>query len=207
MSTRSSTPGRQRGLSRRRIVALAHEIIAREGVEALSMRRLAREVGTTPMALYHHVRDKDELLALAVEAVAEDLPRPPLPEDPRERLVAVRELMREAFLQHPWVVAILARGRLVGPSAVWMTEEILGSLVACGMTVEEAFTAHRTIWNFTAGDVMVTAALRTEPEDRSPTHFVESQVARQGAETLPHLGALVGRSRELEARYTYRAGL
>ncbi|SHF27416.1 TetR/AcrR family transcriptional regulator [Streptoalloteichus hindustanus] len=207
MNAQSRTTGRTPRLSRRRIVALAHEIIAAEGVEALSMRRLAREVGTTPMALYHHVRDKDELLSLVMEAVAESLPRPPLPEDPRERLIAVCVLMRNAFLEHTWVVPILARGHLVGPSAVWMTEEILSCLVATGLTVEEAFGAHQTIWNFTAGEVLVTARARVEPETASTAHFVETQVARQGAGTLPVLGALAGRSRELEARYSYRVGL
>jgi AcrR family transcriptional regulator len=71
----------------------AEAIIEREGVDALSMRRLARELDSSTMALYRHVRDRDDLLVLLLDRLAADLPRPRLPRDPRRRLLALFKVL------------------------------------------------------------------------------------------------------------------
>lgn len=184
------------------------------------MRRLATALHSTPMAVYHHVRDKDELLVLVLEHVAQNLPRPELPEDPRQRLLAACTLMHQAFVDNPWVVPIVARGDLVGISAVWLTEEIMAALVDLGLSDEHAFWTHQTIWYFTAGQVMSATPERTERADRSsradrPTdrteedkpHYVEVATADRDPSEFPHLAQLVGRSRQLEDEYSYQLGL
>jgi hypothetical protein len=62
-SASSRRAGRPARLSREMVVAAAEEVVRREGVDALTMRRVARELGSSTMALYRHVRDRDELLA------------------------------------------------------------------------------------------------------------------------------------------------
>jgi AcrR family transcriptional regulator len=62
---------RRRGLTREAIVARALEIGGTDGLEAVSLRRLALELGVTPMALYRHVRDKEDLVNAMTEAVLE----------------------------------------------------------------------------------------------------------------------------------------
>ncbi|MYU47865.1 TetR family transcriptional regulator, partial [Streptomyces sp. SID7803] len=57
-------------MSREEIIGTARRIVSQEGVNRLTMRRLAAEVGSTPMALYHHVRDKEELLVLLLDDYA-----------------------------------------------------------------------------------------------------------------------------------------
>ncbi|MEU5424726.1 TetR/AcrR family transcriptional regulator [Streptomyces olivoreticuli] len=148
--------GRPSRLSREHIVTAAYEIILKEGAENLTMRRLASALGSTAMAVYHHVRDKDELLTLTLEHAARALPRPELPEEPRERLATVCGLMHQAFVSNPWVVPIVARGEPADMPAVWMTEEIVGALVGCGLSRERAVEAHRTIWYYTAGQILAT---------------------------------------------------
>ncbi|MBZ4319210.1 TetR/AcrR family transcriptional regulator [Streptomyces huiliensis] len=189
-------------------MAAAYEIILKEGAEHLTMRRLAAALDSTAMAVYYHVRDKDELLALVLEHVARNLPRPPLPDDPRERLVVVCGLMHQAFADHPWVVPIVARGELVGMSAVWMTEEILGALTAYGLGREEAFWAHQTLWYYTAGHALSTPP-RSLPEPGGGTgrHYPETAASRESAAAYPHVTSYAEDSRDLEARYGYELGI
>lgn len=116
------------------MVATARRIVEEEGVDALSMRRVAKELGSTPMALYHYVQDKDELLMLTLSGTAAAFPRPHLPEDPRERLLAVAVHMHDILSRMPWVLDILALGELTDRNALWMVEEIVDSAIACGLS-------------------------------------------------------------------------
>ncbi|MFC5722997.1 TetR/AcrR family transcriptional regulator [Streptomyces gamaensis] len=199
--------GRPPRLSREHIVTAAYEIILKEGAENLTMRRLATALGSTAMAVYHHVRDKDELLALVLEHVARNLPHPELPEEPRARLEAVCALMHRAFVDNPWVVPIVARGELVGASALWMTEEIIGALVSCGLGHEEAFWAHQTLWYYTAGQVLATVPRHGEEPPGGAAHWPEGLASGERQEEFPHLSRLAGSSRELEQRYSYLQGV
>lgn len=126
--------GRPRRLDPDVMVATARRIVEEEGVDALSMRRVAKELGSTPMALYHYVQDKDELLMLTLSGTAAAFPRPELPEDPRERLVAVAVHMHDIIGQIPWVLDILALGELTDRNALWMVEEIIDCALACGLS-------------------------------------------------------------------------
>ncbi|WEV30080.1 TetR/AcrR family transcriptional regulator C-terminal domain-containing protein [Streptomyces sp. 71268] len=195
------------------MVEAAHEIILSDGAEHLTMRRLASALRSTPMAVYHHVRDKDELLVLVLEHVARSLPRPELPEEPRERLLAACTLMYRAFMDNPWVVPIVARGELVGVSAVWMTEEIMAALVALGLDDQHAYRTHQTIWYFTAGQV-VSAAPRPGAVDvatgqagEPAPHYIDVAMASRDPADFPNLARLVGRSHHWEAEYRYEDGL
>src|SRR5579863_10131685 len=79
--------GRPARLSRQQIVGAARAIVRRQGVDALTMRRLAEEIGCAPMALYGHVDDKVGLLLLILEAEAQELEWPDFPDAPRERII------------------------------------------------------------------------------------------------------------------------
>ncbi|PPK71068.1 TetR/AcrR family transcriptional regulator C-terminal domain-containing protein [Actinokineospora auranticolor] len=147
--------GRPARLSVQAIAAAATRIVAAEGVDGLSMRRLAKELSSTPMALYHHVRDKDELLMLVLEEYARDLPRPELPAEPRARLLAAATTMYELLAGFPWVVEVLATDDLAAPSALWLVEDILDAAIACGLSPERAVYAYRVIWYYTAGDLHI----------------------------------------------------
>ncbi|MEV0373860.1 TetR/AcrR family transcriptional regulator [Streptomyces sp. NPDC050636] len=200
--------GRPPRLSREQIVEAAYRIVRDEGAENLTMRRLSRVLGSTPMALYHHVRDKDELLTLVLEHVAQDLPRPPLPDNPRERIIVVCELMHRAFVDNPWVVPVVARGELVGLSAVWMTEEIIGALIDSGLGREQAFWTHQTIWYYTAGQTLHTPPREPSQDtgERAP-HYPKVAATEPSPTAFPHLAKVAGDSRQLEAQYSYRLGL
>ncbi|MFI2208970.1 TetR/AcrR family transcriptional regulator [Streptomyces sp. NPDC020141] len=190
--------GRPRRLDPETIVAAARRIIEEEGVDAVSMRRVAKEVGSTPMALYHHVRDKDELLLLTLAGVSAAFPRPELPEDPRARLVTVSLHMHEVLSRVPWVLKVLALGDLTDRQALWIAEEILDSAMACGLSEAQAVAAYRTIWHFVYGDLVFRAARERRAREPDRPRYFPATLTEEDRAELPRLTALAPRWDELQ---------
>ncbi|MEV3870991.1 TetR/AcrR family transcriptional regulator [Streptomyces sp. NPDC049906] len=190
------------------IVTVARRILEEEGLDALSMRRVAKEVGATPMALYHHVRDKDELLMLTLSGMARTVPRPELPEDPRERLLAVAVHMYRTLRRMPWVVQVLGLGDLADKGALWVMEEVIDSAMACGLDADDAARAYRTIWHCVYGELVFRAAAERRAQDPDRTrNFPDALLTEADAEELPHLTALSGRWMEVMESYDLEAQL
>jgi len=203
MSTRTGRPPK---ISRSDIVAAALRVIEEEGTGALTMRRLAREVGSTAMALYHHVRDKEELLLLLLDDYAAGIPRPALPDEPRERMVAAAMAMHDAVSGCSWAVDILKADDLLSVEALWYPEQIVDAAVRAGLTIEEAVDAYRIIWHYTAGEIGGRAAARRRREEGGPT-YRERVFAELDAKEFPRLSTVAGRWEDLTARDTYAKGV
>ncbi|HEX8753216.1 MAG TPA: helix-turn-helix domain-containing protein, partial [Solirubrobacterales bacterium] len=91
------------GIRRQQIVATAVALADREGLEAVSMRRLAEQLGVGTMTLYSYVSGKDELLDLMRDEVAREMLLPePLPESWRQTLWEIAVRTRDALEAHPW---------------------------------------------------------------------------------------------------------
>lgn len=199
--------GRPPQISRPEIIATARRIVEEEGLQHLTMRRLAREVGSTPMAVYHHVKDKEELLVLLLDDYAQQIPRPDLPEPARERIIAAGIAMHDALVQYPWITEVLTADSLLATSALWYPESIIDAAITAGLTPEQAVHAYRTIWYYTAGEILVrTNASRHRQDTDRPTHR-ERVFATLDPQTLPRLAALADRWGALTAQDTYRNGL
>jgi AcrR family transcriptional regulator len=134
--------GPRPGLSLERIVAAAVRIAGSEGLAAVSMSRVAAELGTAPMSLYRYVAAKDELLALMVDAAYGPPPSGPTP-DPgwRAGLSRVAWAMRAALHRHPWVLRIPIRGVSTLPNEVAWLEEGLRCLQDTGLEEAEKASA------------------------------------------------------------------
>src|SRR5699024_7505126 len=122
-----------RGLTRGRILAAAVSIADREGLVAVSMRRLAGALQVAPMSLYRHVAGRDELEVLLVRAVFGATPLPqPAPTGWRERLEVVYRLQWRLYRAHPWLTELTWVTRpLLAPEAMRHSEwtlEALGAL-------------------------------------------------------------------------------
>ncbi|MFI0263668.1 TetR/AcrR family transcriptional regulator [Streptomyces sp. NPDC017056] len=177
--------GRPARLSRDRIVEAALDIVTREGSRALTMRRVAETLGSAPMSIYRHVRDKDELLLLLLDRIVARLPRPVLPEEPRARLLALLTWQHDELAARPWIVDVLGRGDLLAPSILWLLEEIYAAWQACGLSLEQAATANRIVWNFLLGGL---AQHADRPGDRPP--YQVSVPAEADSARYPTVAAL-----------------
>jgi AcrR family transcriptional regulator len=115
-------------------VAGALELIDRDGLAELSMRRLAAELGTGTTTLYRHVAGKDEVLVLVADAVLGEahMRRRVEGDGWRELLVELARAMRTALSTHPNVAALLATAVPVGPNSLRGRDLILGVLRARG---------------------------------------------------------------------------
>jgi AcrR family transcriptional regulator len=185
----SGRPGRPPRLSRDAIVAAASALIARDGVGSLTMRRVAEELSSSPISIYRHVRDKDELLVLLLDHLAAELPRPELPREPRLRLLTACRTMRDGLAEHPWIVDVLAGGDLIAPSILWLVEEIVAGFVACGLTYAQAADGYRAVWQFTVGELIVRRGLDHVATLQRPP-YVLKVLTTVDPEELPTLAAL-----------------
>jgi AcrR family transcriptional regulator len=141
------------------VLDAADALLAREGVEAVTVRRVAESLGASPMALYRHVGDKDDLLVALVDRLAQRLEYPPLPALPKERLLTVWCTLYDGLAAHPWLPEVLARRRLMAPSVLWAVEEIHVAFCDAGLTLDQAVLAYRMVWEFTLGALLVRAGI------------------------------------------------
>jgi TetR/AcrR family tetracycline transcriptional repressor len=151
-------------------VAAALQIVDSEGVPALSLRRLADDLGVTPMSLYWHVADKAELLELVGHAVLAEIELPGRSGAWKEELAAVHRAMLATFLRHRNSTEILVGRARFGAGGLAAFEQILAILLDAGFTPEAAFDAYQSLYLFTLG-FMATS-------NRSPEFIT---VQRQGA--------------------------
>jgi TetR/AcrR family tetracycline transcriptional repressor len=109
-------------LSRELITNVAVDVVARDGLGALSMRRLAQELDVWPMSVYRHFRDKDDLLDAVAAAGAEGVDLPPDEGSWRDQLPALAEEVRVLLARQP---VDLRRRTLIGPGVLRLTDAAL----------------------------------------------------------------------------------
>lgn len=168
---------KRRRLTRDRVLRAAMALADREGIEALTMRALAREVGVEAMSLYNHVRNKEDALDGLVELVAAEFRRPVVGHDWRAEMRARAVTAHEALVRHPWATALVVSRVNVGPEMLGYVDATIGCLVSAGFGWAEADRA----WN--AVDAHVYGF--TLQELNFP--FAEEEYAEQAEAYLPEL--------------------
>ncbi|MFI6358564.1 TetR/AcrR family transcriptional regulator [Streptomyces sp. NPDC050743] len=131
-------PGPRRGLSRADIVTAAVRIADEEGLERMSMRHIAAELGTGVMTLYHYVPNRDDLTELMVDHVAAEVELPERPSgDWRADLTVTAHQRRALWLRHPWLATRTPGHPIWGPNTLRQQEFVLGTLDGFGLSVDE----------------------------------------------------------------------
>jgi AcrR family transcriptional regulator len=148
-------PSRPRaGLSRERVCRTALGLVDREGVDALSMRRLGRELGVEAMSLYSYVTSKQDLIEGVVEQVFREMPLiEPGPGSWQERVRIHAATFRAVLLRHPETVALVAGRPLVSPGTMTFVESALVELQGYGLDLITADRVLGVIAAFVIGSV------------------------------------------------------
>ena len=145
---------KRRPLSRRRILEAAVRFVDREGLEALSMRKLGSELGVEAMSLYNHVPNKGALLDGMVEVLLGEVEIPPRSKEWEERVRDGYRAFRRLAHEHPNVFPLLVERPPETMDGVWLVEEFLQTLREAGFGAEEALHAFRSLSSYTFGYAM-----------------------------------------------------
>lgn len=124
--------GRRPALSLERIVDEAIAIADADGIAALSMQRVANQLGAATMSLYRHVASKDELVALMLDTTMADPPDLPR-HDWRAAVDHWARRTRDLYLRHPWVLAVGTSNRWMGPNEAAWGEAAMSALLDAGL--------------------------------------------------------------------------
>ncbi|WP_260191658.1 TetR/AcrR family transcriptional regulator [Actinophytocola gossypii] len=184
-------------LTRDRIVAETVALLDEEGAARLTMRHLAERLGAGSTTLYWHVRTKDDVLDLALDAIFRDVPLPAAPghwaDDVRGLITAWYAVM----LRHPWAPGLLGRPML-GPNVLARTEFLQATLARGGLTGVDLAAATHGLANYVIGSALTRTA--GGPED------VADQHVRAHADEYPTLAA-TGHLGEQDWNELFRRGL
>ena len=145
---------RRRPLDRRTILEAAVRFVDREGLEALSMRKLGAELGVEAMSLYNHVPNKGALLDGMVEVLLGELEIPPESEGWERRVREAYRAFRRLAHEHPNVFPLLVNRPPDTMDGVWLVEEFLRTLEEVGFGKETALHAFRALSSYTFGYAM-----------------------------------------------------
>lgn len=186
------------------IVDAAERLVAEEGFDGLSMRKLARACGVGAMTLYGYVPTKDDLLGALAERLLADIDLPsPTEGDWAYRVAAVFHAVRRAFLAHPELVAVVAAHRVDGLSAYRGAEIVFGALREAGLDDAQLISAFSTLTSYTVGATQreIGLAGRAGVRDALPG------ITALPSEGFDHVIGLAGRlaTRDFDAEFT--AGL
>jgi AcrR family transcriptional regulator len=147
------TRGPKPGLTLDRIVAAGIKVAMTEGIGALSMTRVAAELGVGTMSLYRYVTAKDELLTLMVDA-AIGTPRPAPPgEDWRAGLRRWAVGVRAAYRRHPWALRVPISSPPLGPNNVAWLENALRALAVTPLSEQEKLSTVLLVSGFVRNEV------------------------------------------------------
>jgi AcrR family transcriptional regulator len=140
-------------LSQEQIVDAGLRIVSEEGIDAVSMRRIAAVLGTGASSLYAHVANKEELLQLMFDRVCGDVPIPePDPENWQEQ---IKQLVRDgyaAMVAHGDIARAVLATIPTGPNAMRMSDAMLGTMVAAGIPPQVAGWALDRIFLYMVAD-------------------------------------------------------
>ena len=153
------------GLSKQRVVAEAIRLADGEGVDGLSMRRLAGALGAGAMSLYHYVANKEELLDAMVDAVFEEIELPPDVADWQSAMRCRAESARQVLARHPWLIGLLESRTSPGPANLRHHEAVAACLRKAGFPVLMATHANWLLDSYVYGFALQKASLPFDTAD------------------------------------------
>jgi AcrR family transcriptional regulator len=155
-------------LSRDRILQAAIDVADREGLHALTMRRLGAELGVEAMAVYKHVSSKDDILDGMVELVVSRIEGPGDGPDWRDAMRRRAMSARDVLTRHSWAIGLLESRRSMGPNQLRYVDAILGSLRSAGFSIDEAAHAFSLLDSYVYGHIVQEMSMSGTSEPTEP---------------------------------------
>ncbi|MEU6868362.1 TetR/AcrR family transcriptional regulator C-terminal domain-containing protein [Streptomyces sp. NPDC046876] len=185
--------GRRTPLSRDRVLRAAVAFADRSGIDALSMRSLAQELGVVPMALYKHVANKEELLDGMLDAVLAEI-GPTAGGAAWKGAVRGRLLSaREVLLRHPWAPQVIGSRSGPTPGALAHLDRVIGLFLAGGLSADLTHHAMHAlgsrVWGFT--QELLPAGAEAEQQPHQDQQDQQDQQAALLAARYPHIAGIV----------------
>ncbi|MEV4395715.1 TetR/AcrR family transcriptional regulator [Nonomuraea sp. NPDC049607] len=180
----------------------AIRVADRGGVEAITMRRVAQELGVEAMSLYHHVPNKDAILDGVVDTVFAAIELPRAERGDWRDAIRTRAFSARAVLsQHSWALGLMDSRRDPGPATLRHHDAVLGVLREAGFTLAMAAHAVSLVDSYVYGFVLQEASLPvTTPDDVE--EVAGGILRRLPAEELPYLAEMI-RDHALRPGYDY----
>jgi AcrR family transcriptional regulator len=157
--TRPRPEPRRRAPGVDQYVAAALAVADAEGLAAVSMRRVAGDLGSGTASLYRYITNRDELVDLMVDAAQGEDPLPESTQDWRADLGAVAHALRATLLRHPWLAGELTGRPALGPNSLRRSESALRAAVALTPDITQASQALGTVRAYVLGSVAAQQAL------------------------------------------------
>jgi len=160
---RQVVPGE--GLSKHRVVIEAVRLADSEGVDGLSMRRLAGALGAGAMSLYHYVASKDELLDAMIDVVFEEIELPSAEAEWQSAMRQEAASTREVLARHPWATSLMESRTSPGPANLRHREAVTACLRRAGFSVVMATHANWLLNSYVYGYALQAASLPFDTAD------------------------------------------
>jgi AcrR family transcriptional regulator len=188
-----ATKGPRPALSVERIVAAGIEVADAEGLAAVSMSRVAKQLGTAPMSLYRYVNAKTELLDLMQDAAYGPPPAPSGPFDWRSGLTFWATSSLSRLYTHPWCIRIPVSGPPITPNQVRWMELGLSTLAGTGLSPAEKLSTILLVSGYVRNWVTLTTDLGNDPAavTEAMQHYASDLRVLVDREHFPEISALV----------------
>ena len=175
------------GLSKQRVVAEGVRLADHEGIDGLSMRRLAGALGAGAMSLYHYVANKEEVLDAMVDVVFQEIELPPEDTDWQSAMRRRSVSAREALARHRWAIGLMESRTTPGPANLRHREAFTACLRKAGFSVLTATHANWLLDVYVYGFALQEASLPFDTADELAEMIENAYLPQLPPDEFPYL--------------------
>jgi AcrR family transcriptional regulator len=177
-------------LSRERVLRTAIERADRDGIAAISTRKLGKELGVEGMALYHHFESKEEVLDGMIDLVFDEIDLTPSPADWKMTLRQRSISARDALARHPWAIGLMESRPHPGPANLKHHDAMLGSLREAGFSIPMAAAAYRLLDSYIHGFALQHTSVPLG-HSKKAAEVAQAMLEPPSVDEYPNLGAMI----------------
>lgn len=186
MAVQTKTSDQREPLSRERVLRAAIALADAGGIESLSMRRLAQELGVEAMSLYHHVANKNDILSGIADMVVAEYEIPAPGGDWKASIRRTAVSAHRVLLRHPWAANLLLAGTTPSVARLRYMDALLGTLRGAGFSAAMTDHAYHALDSHIMGFTLWVTGMNL-PSDEEFDKLAQDFLAQLPADEMPHL--------------------